>query len=424
MTNSYDSGNLSASSWYRSRVQFGGAIIFGVLVPYTVAVLINSRLSGMPVFQQSLGTSFLSTIVGCYIFRSLVAYPGIRASYYIVPVFSSVFALGFAAMLVARLEYSRPLLIASFVICILWYYVIHFMIQRQPIVRIGVVPFGDVAPLLSINGVSWFVLDDPEIPRERCTAIVADFRADMPDEWESLLADLALSDVSVLHVKQLRESLTGQVEIEHLSENSQGTLIPNGAYRTLKFCVDVAIAVMLLVPLLPVFLIVAGFIKSDTRGPVFFRQLRIGYRGVPFQVWKFRTMSHDVGPASRNAAITRDNDVRITKVGRILRRTRLDELPQLINVLLGQMSIIGPRPEAQVLSQWYEHEIPFYRYRHIVRPGITGWAQVNQGHVAEVSDVTSKLHYDFYYIANYSLWIDILIVFRTIRTILTGFGSK
>ena len=135
-------------------------------------------------------------------------------------------------------------------------------------------------------------------------------------------------------------------------------------------------------------------------------------------------MAHGIDPASRTAAITRDNDVRITTVGQVLRRTRLDELPQLINVVLGQMSVIGPRPEAEVLSQWYEHEIPFYRYRHIVRPGITGWAQVNQGHVAEVTDVTSKLHYDFYYIANYSLWIDILIVFRTIRTIVTGFGSK
>lgn len=126
----------------------------------------------------------------------------------------------------------------------------------------------------------------------------------------------------------------------------------------------------------------------------------------------------------RDAAMTKDGDNRITSIGRFLRQSRIDELPQLINVLKGEMSWIGPRPEAIVLSRWYEQEIPFYRYRHIVRPGITGWAQVSQGHVVNVNEVKSKLHYDFYYIKNYSLWIDILIVVRTIRTMLTGFGAK
>ena len=124
------------------------------------------------------------------------------------------------------------------------------------------------------------------------------------------------------------------------------------------------------------------------------------------------------------AAVTKDNDVRITPVGRFLRQTRLDELPQLLNVLKGEMSWIGPRPEALVLSQWYEREIPFYPYRHIVRPGITGWAQVHQGHVANVEDVTEKLHFDFYYIKHYSFWIDLIVVGRTIKTMLTGFGAR
>jgi lipopolysaccharide/colanic/teichoic acid biosynthesis glycosyltransferase len=99
-------------------------------------------------------------------------------------------------------------------------------------------------------------------------------------------------------------------------------------------------------------------------------------------------------------------------------------LPQLFNVLRGEMSWIGPRPEAEILARWYENEIPFYRYRHIVRPGITGWAQVHQGHVAHVDEVREKLHFDFYYIKNFSLWVDVIVVARTIRTILTGFGSR
>jgi lipopolysaccharide/colanic/teichoic acid biosynthesis glycosyltransferase len=107
-----------------------------------------------------------------------------------------------------------------------------------------------------------------------------------------------------------------------------------------------------------------------------------------------------------------------------LRKFRLDELAQILNILKGEMSWIGPRPEAEVLSHWYQGQIPFYRYRHVVKPGISGWAQVNQGHVADVEQVHRKLQYDFYYIKYFSPWLDLLIVVRTIKTILTGFGSR
>jgi lipopolysaccharide/colanic/teichoic acid biosynthesis glycosyltransferase len=107
-----------------------------------------------------------------------------------------------------------------------------------------------------------------------------------------------------------------------------------------------------------------------------------------------------------------------------LRKFRLDEIPQIINILKWQMSWIGPRPEAEVLSNWYTNELPFYRYRHVVKPGISGWAQVNQGHVAELDEVYRKLQYDFYYIKYFSAWLDILIFLRTIKTMLTGLGSK
>ncbi len=118
------------------------------------------------------------------------------------------------------------------------------------------------------------------------------------------------------------------------------------------------------------------------------------------------------------------NDERITRLGRLLRHSRIDELPQIINILKGEMSWIGPRPEASILAEWYEGELPFYSYRHVVRPGITGWAQVNQGHVVEVGDVHEKLQYDFYYIKNFSLWFDVSIVLLTVKTILTGSGAK
>jgi lipopolysaccharide/colanic/teichoic acid biosynthesis glycosyltransferase len=167
-------------------------------------------------------------------------------------------------------------------------------------------------------------------------------------------------------------------------------------------------------------------IRLDSPGPVLFQQERIGYRGKTFTMFKFRSMAHEERSSDdpRLWAVTQDEDRRVTRVGRFLRHYRIDELPQIINILRGEMSWIGPRPEAVPLSAWYEKELPFYRYRHIVRPGITGWAQVTQGHVAAVDDVLWKLHYDFYYIKNFSFWVDVLIVARTIRTILTGFGAR
>ncbi|MEO7247767.1 MAG: sugar transferase, partial [Novosphingobium sp.] len=179
------------------------------------------------------------------------------------------------------------------------------------------------------------------------------------------------------------------------------------------------------------FAITAVAIKIDSPGPVLFRQRRMGYRGREFTVFKFRTMREhrkeprdDSKQSGIEAFITQENDRRITKLGRFLRRSRIDELPQVINILAGQMSWIGPRPEASQLSEWYQGEIPFYRYRHVVRPGISGWAQVNQGHVAEIDDIRTKLQYDFYYIRNFSLWLDVLIMVKTAKTMITGFGHK
>jgi lipopolysaccharide/colanic/teichoic acid biosynthesis glycosyltransferase len=157
---------------------------------------------------------------------------------------------------------------------------------------------------------------------------------------------------------------------------------------------------------------------------VLFRQRRIGHAGHPITVYKFRTMRDATASDERGAAITKNEDDRITRVGRVLRKLRIDELPQIINILKWEMSWIGPRPEANVLSLWYTDEIPFYRYRHVVKPGISGWAQVNQGHVAEVDEVHRKLQYDFYYIKYFSPWLDVLILFRTIKTILNGFGAR
>ncbi len=291
--------------------------------------------------------------------------------------------------------------------------------------EIGIVPGGEYQTLLDVGGVRWTILSDTAQDLSGLHAIAADLRADIPAEWDRTLADCALAGIPVYHTKHLAESLTGMVQLEHLSENSFGTLAPISAFMTFKHIMDWILAVVVGVFFAPFMLVLAIVIALDSPGGAIFRQTRIGYRGKPFTVYKFRTMvSAPAGSSALDAAKTQTEDKRITRIGPFLRRSRIDELPQILNILKGEMSWIGPRPEAQVLSQWYEGEIPFYRYRHIVRPGLTGWAQVNQGHVAEMEDVRTKLNYDFYYIKTYSPWIDLLIVAKTIQTILTGFGAK
>jgi lipopolysaccharide/colanic/teichoic acid biosynthesis glycosyltransferase len=229
-----------------------------------------------------------------------------------------------------------------------------------------------------------------------------------------------------MHIRQVEESLTGKVAIDHLSENTLGTLMPSVIYSNVKRAADFLLS-LLVFPIIVIIIALAAIaIRIDTSGPIFFRQQRMGFRGKPFLMYKLRSMSVHEGQAddARAWAITIGGDARITRVGSILRRFRIDELPQIVNILRGEMSWIGPRPEAVPLSNWYEQELPFYRYRHIVRPGISGWAQVRQGHVAEVQDVLSKLHYDFYYIKHFSLWLDLLIVAGTVRTVLSGYGAR
>jgi len=157
---------------------------------------------------------------------------------------------------------------------------------------------------------------------------------------------------------------------------------------------------------------------------VLFRQSRIGVGGKAFSIIKLRTMKHATAVEDVQAAYTQEADPRITRIGRFLRRRRIDELPQVINILRGEMSWIGPRPEAIQLSQWYEREVSFYIYRHIVRPGISGWAQVNQGNVAAFHAAREKLEYDFFYIKHFSFWIDLIIFVKSVRTILTCSGAR
>lgn len=419
---------LQGSRWYRLRWQIALGVIAATLPLVARFVLIDPR------FDQDLNASvnaywggFIAILFGIFLIRNVGRYPGVERVSAIISGFSVSFGILVVALLMLRLDYSRWALGGAYICAIFIFYLSYSQIFGRRCLKIAVIPSGDaIRSLLPVPGIDWIVIEAPDRIIPAVDAVTVDFRIDLPAAWEHRLADLALTDVPVYHSKHLLESLTGRVELEHLSETSYGTLSPPDSYMIPKSIIDRIVAAIALVILAPSLAIFAVLIRLDSSGPAIFRQERIGFRGKPFTVYKFRTMrTRTVDKVdAREDAITRENDDRVTRFGRFLRRSRIDELPQIVNILKGEMSWIGPRPEAAVLSKWYEDEIPFYRYRHVVRPGVTGWAQVMQGHVADVSEVRSKLYYDFYYIKNFSLWIDSLIVFRTMMTMLTGFGAK
>ena len=188
----------------------------------------------------------------------------------------------------------------------------------------------------------------------------------------------------------------------------------------IKRVIDVFLSLSLLVALSPLMLIAAFAVKFDSKGPILFRQLRTGLKGEVFTLHKFRTMIEDAEQSGAQWAAK--NDPRVTRIGRLLRATRIDELPQLWNVLIGEMSFIGPRPERPDFNRELEEAIPYYDLRHLVKPGITGWAQVLYPYGASIEDAREKLQYDLYYIKNYSAMLDLVILIRTFRVVLVGRG--
>lgn len=411
----------------RLRYQLLLGLLFSVVLPSLLYHAENlSRAVTLPSsLNTAIGGAF-AYVLSLYLFRRVATYPGVGLLGFVMPATAAGYGIVLTVFFAARLDYSRLNFGMSVAAAMFFLFLVSIHIRRHGRQRFYVIPSEHASGLTQLSGVEWTVLNEPVLPEDRRAILIADLRADLDESWERLIADAALSGYPVYHSKQVQESLTGRVEIEHLSENSFGSLVPNLSYRKLKRTLDLLLAVAALPLLVLPGLIIALLIRLDSPGPVLFRQLRRGFRGSAFYVVKFRTMRHDAAGAdiARSDAITLTQDPRITRLGRFLRRARIDELPQIWNIVRGEMSWIGPRPEAIALSEWYMAELPFYTYRHIVRPGITGWAQVNQGHVADLGAVHEKLHYDFFYIKNFSAWLDLLILWRTIGVVFSGDGAK
>lgn len=333
----------------------------------------------------------------------------------------AVGALVMAGFFVTRSYYSITFLGSAFVVGALWLTMQRHLATKVIPPVLAVVPGGHVRILDDLRGVRLIHLRRPALRWLRIDGVAADLHVRHGGEWARFVVEQRLAGRPVYHCADVYERFAQKVSIEHLREGELDDLeLP--LYSSFKRVVDLGFATVgLLVAAIPLALC-ALLIKLEDGGPVLFTQERVGWRGRVFRMYKLRSMTVDAereGPRMASA-----EDTRTTRIGVWLRRFRIDELPQLFNVIKGEMSVVGPRPEQISFVRQFEEELPFYGSRHAVKPGITGWAQIRAGYASDVSETQEKLVHDLYYVRHMSLGLDAYIVGRTIWIVLSGFGAR
>ncbi len=265
--------------------------------------------------------------------------------------------------------------------------------------------------------------EPPTNPSDTDATLVVDLRPVMSDRMAQFVSSWNLAGYEVRPLATVYEEHTGRLPIVHLADGWELTApVARNEYAAFKRGVDILLTLVTAPLWVPLGGLIYLAVKLDSRGPAIYRQERVGRDGEAFTLLKFRTMVLDAereGP--RFASV---GDGRLTRVGRWLRRFRVDEVPQLWNVIRGDLSLVGPRPERPVFTDQFDDSIPFYGYRHLIRPGVTGWAQVNFGYADDEVDTMEKLTYDLYYVKHMSPWLDLHILGKSIWTVLSGFGAQ
>ena len=256
--------------------------------------------------------------------------------------------------------------------------------------------------------------------------IVKDIKSPGFKKYMKRIFDLKINGLKIMNYEEFNEDIQKKIDINKINEEwllqSNGfDILNNEVQRNIKRGMDLMLALILMVILSPLALIVSIIIKLESKGPVIFKQIRIGENMRPFKVYKFRSMRlHDPEKYSK---YTLDNDSRVTKFGKFIRKTRIDELPQLWNILKGTMSFVGPRPEWDILAKDYARQINYYNLRHLIKPGITGWAQVMFPYGESLDDAKKKLEYDLYYLKHQDFILDVLVVAKTAKAVFFGKGK-
>ncbi|WP_258546891.1 sugar transferase [Psychromonas sp. B3M02] len=380
----------------------------------------------MPLSYTTVYNSFIITLLvysSCVIILPRVTkFLLVDKSLYVLPVMLSLYSLAIITIVLFRIEYSRPTLIYGFSTVLIWLLISARFNRQAAILKLQAI---DNFTLSSFNHNQHIDIESIVPPYNLAQikdGLVVNLHKPLTAEQEKFIADCSINNKVVYHSETIKEMIEGKVQTTHLSENALNALNTNPSYWLIKRVIETVLILLSLPVFLPIMLFVSIAIKLESKGPVFYTQKRIGQGGKPFQIYKLRSM--EVGCPKADSKFATEEHTRVTHIGRLIRKTRIDEIPQFVNVLKGEMALIGPRPEQESFVKAFEQEIPFYGYRHMVKPGITGWAQTVQGYTADTDTTREKLAHDLYYIKHLSFWLDVNIFFKTLKTMLTGFGAK
>jgi exopolysaccharide biosynthesis polyprenyl glycosylphosphotransferase len=401
-------------------------IVFGTPLPWQAAVPQGESL--LP-FSLLL---FAGAVIGSYLSARSWANSAPRPLYgraFGIVLFAASFtAIG---LVVTRVYWSRPLFGWTVVI---WFalVVIHRAIRRRRPWSESMVIVTDEkqlaediratphATILSVLGPA----DEPPVAAvDMDVSLVVDLRSVLSEDMAQFVASSSIAGQPIRTLSHVYEEHTGRLPMVHLAEGWEVSQpVARSGYAPVKRVIDVVAVVLTL----PVWILLGAIVwlvvKFDSRGPAIYSQERIGRNGRAFTLYKYRTMIPDAEP--NGPAFARVGDPRLTRVGGVLRKTRLDEIPQLWNVFVGDLSLVGPRPERPLFVEQFERTIPFYSSRTLIRPGVTGWAQVNYGYADDEAETVEKLTYDLYYVKNSSVWLDLHILFKSVWTVSTGSGAR
>jgi lipopolysaccharide/colanic/teichoic acid biosynthesis glycosyltransferase len=334
-------------------------------------------------------------------------------------------------MILSRAYYSRPFIISFAVVWLAltlsqravrrarpWQDLFVFVTSEKELVA----DLQD-APHVTIVAVLDPSEESPAAPIESGVALAVDLRAVLSESMAQYVSSASISGTGVRPFASVYEEHTGRIPMVHLAEGWElSQPVSRSSYAPIKRVLDVFLVAVTLPLWLSVCGVVAIVVRLDSRGPILYRQERVGRDHRRITLTKFRTMV--VGAEPEGPQFAAPDDPRITRAGRFLRKSRLDEFPQLWGVLKGDLSLIGPRPERPIFVKEYAAEIPFYDSRHLVRPGVTGWAQVNYGYADHLAETIEKLTYDLFYIKHSSFWLDAQIIGKSWWTVLSGFGAR
>lgn len=395
------------------------------------AVLAWISVSGFPfVSNGRINASAVPIVAGAAAAYTLLSYTLARLRVHptatnplVVNFTATAFGLGlFMALAAARVYFSLGFLTVYILFTNAWFTVEFLLRRRLGMYTFAVVPGGYDLLAQSFPNCKLVPLASPDFVPDSLDGVIVDFEQILPEHWLAFVSRCVMEGVPVVSADDFLETESGVILLDHL--NTARTLVfqKGQLYIAVKRLIDTA-TVLAASPLwIPVTLLAMLGIRLESPGRALYSQMRVGRRGRPFRIFKIRSMRQDA--EKDGAAFAAKSDSRVTRLGAIIRKTRIDEFPQFWNVLRGDMSLIGPRPEQVPFVQEFEKTIPYYQLRHIVRPGITGWAQVTRGYAANETETADKLAADLYYVKRLSFSLDFLITVKTLWTMLTGFGAR